>query len=150
MLNTNIQIISKLQCSILLQLRTEHIKLNLCMHQLQHIDYYQLQIHKLNQMTHYLQCDQICCIKYNSGMCNFCISKLESVLHYLMDCKKYTAERLLLYDEIMKMFNMYQLDFVLKNLLFSPVNVNNQHRKHIYQLICNYVLITKRIYFKIY
>ena len=60
-LNEDILIVPELYYSILRQLRTGHIKLNLCMHQLNHMNYYKLQMDKFGDIKQYLECDDQCC-----------------------------------------------------------------------------------------
>ena len=92
-------------------------------------------------------CNKKCCIDNNNGNCSYCVDKIESVHHFIMNCVKYKIQRDILYLATMKVFYLYQLDFSLKNLLFPPPNINNKHRKHIFDSLCTYVLNTKRLFF---
>ena len=140
--NIDINILSKLFYSILTQLRTGHIKLNSCLHQLQHMKYY-----KNNRNTKYLKCDNICCEENNSGICKYCQNKPETVYHFVMECKQYETQRNILYIKTMRVLTKYILDFSLKNILFPPKNINNQHRKHILDSVCQFALNTRRLTF---
>ena len=140
-INIDIQILSKLNFCVLTQLRTGHIKLNFYFHQLKHVDVYKSNINQL------LRCDKNCCIENNSGLCVFCVNKIETVQHFVMECKKYEKHRNILYLETMKILYLYEYDFSLKNLLFPPPNIKNQHRKHIFDSLCTNVSNTKRLFF---
>ena len=147
-LEIDINMLTKLQYSILTQLRTGHVKLNFCLHQLNHMDYYKQQYNENNgNINKYLTCNKICCLENNSGHCKYCKNSLETVQHFIMDCKKYNQQRHKFYHKSMQILFLYQLNFTLKNILFPPLNMKNQHRKHIFDLLCNFVLDCKRTYF---
>ena len=140
-INIDIDILTKLNFIILTQLRTGHIKLNLCLHQLNHMPFYK------DNLDKFMQCNDICCSDNNSGYCINCKNQLESVYHFIMECKKYEKQRDILYYETMRIFVIYQIDFKLRNLLFPPPNIKNQHRKHILNSLCTYALNTRRLFF---
>ena len=145
--NMDIEILSRLYFIILTQLRTGHIKLNWCLHQLQHSNYYRDQFQEYGCIQSTIYCTSECCKYNNSGFCHFCKNCRESVYHFIMVCPKYKRNRFLLYCEIMRILNQYQYEYNLKNILFPPMNIIRQHRKHIYDSLCYFVLSTRRIHF---
>ena len=96
-INIDIEILSKLNLSILTQLRTGHIKFNFCMHQLNHMEFYKQE----NNIDKIFDCDNKCCQDNNNGYCIFC-NKTETVYHFIMDCKNYSQQRDILYYSNMK------------------------------------------------
>ena len=143
----DLEILSKLSYMILTQLRTGHIRLNGCVHMLQHHDYYKKQFKIHGQIIRYLNCNSECCLNNNSGICTFCVGKFENIHHFIMDCVKYNKSRYILYCQCMPILNYYHINFNLKNLLFLPISMSQQHRKQIYDLITRYVMNTKRLKF---
>ena len=85
----DIEMLTKLQLTIISQLRTEHIKLNKCMHMLQHYPYYKNQIKSDGKLWKYIKCEDDCCISNNSGFCAHCYNKIEDVYHFIMECKMF-------------------------------------------------------------
>ena len=83
-----------------------------------------------------MECHGNCCSSINHGKCPFCINEMESVYHFIMECPKYRKMRFLLYCNVMQILNQYQYSFSLKNILFPPPNINQQHRKQIYDSLC--------------
>ena len=114
------------------------------MHQLNHMEYYK------HNIDGFYICEKQCCVDNNDGMCIFRDEKLETVYHFIMECKKYNIQRNNFYQQIMFVFNQYQLDFSLKNILFPPKNLSTQHRKYIFNGLICFVLNTQRLYFNIY
>ena len=92
-----------------------------------------------------MNCDKICCIDNLSGQCNFCNNKMETIYHFLMECTHYNKLRYVMYCKCMQILIKYHENFNLKNLLFPPLNISNQHRKQIYDQVCKYVIATKRV-----
>ena len=148
--DNDVTMLSNLNISIITQLRSNHIKLNGIMHQLQHIILYKKQIKLHQEMRYYMQCNLSCCESNNSGRCSFCVNKIEDAYHFIMECKHYKKNRFKLYCECMQIFIKYQMNFSLKNMLFPPLNMSQQHREHIFDLLCQYVIDSKGIYFSIY
>ena len=147
---TDVSLLSRFHFIILFQIRTAHIKLNWPLHQLQHINYYKQQYEQHNQIIKIKECNGDCCITNNYGKCPFCINKLESVYHLIMECTKCRRIRSIMYCNIMQIFNQYQYTYSLKNILFPPTNINQQHRKQIYDSLCIFIKDTKRLYFYTY
>ena len=75
---------------------------------------------------------------------------METIHHFTMECNHYNKKRFVLYCESMKILIQYQMKLTIKNILFPPINMSYQHRKHLYDLICSHVLQTKQIYFNLY
>ena len=85
-----------------------------------------------------------CCKKINSGFCE-CKYSLETVYHFLLQCYIYHTLRQSLQEQIMYIFNYYNLDFNVKNLLFLPLHLKIQHRKHVLSNVAKFVYHTKRL-----
>ena len=146
----DLKLLSLLYLAILTRLRSGHIQLNLCLHQIRHRNYYQNQYESYGKILNYLKCEEQCCINNQSGKCGFCCDQYESVQHYLMECKQYTKLRFILYCRSMMILNKYQLDFKLQNLLFPNDLIHHADMKLLYEQICSYVINTKRIFFNIH
>ena len=140
-INIDVEILTKLNFSILTQLRSGHVKLNFYQHQLNHMMFYKTTKDRI------MICNKNCCVENKNGYCSYCVDKKETVAHFIMECKKYSKQRDILYYSTMKVFYLYEYDFSLKNVLFPPSNIKNEHRKHIFNSLCTYVINTKRLFF---
>ena len=135
-----------LYLAILTRLRSGRIQLNLCLHQLRRREHYSNQYKLYGKIINYFDYDKQCCMKNNNGKCTFCCDHYESVQHYLMECKQFSKSRYILYCRSMMILNKYQLDFNLKNLLFPNDLIHTNDMKLLYNLVCSYVINTKRVF----
>ena len=147
---------------IVTKLRTFHNDLNYYTHKLCHIQvykYFQLINDQLQCVNHPLidvlsiqlmdnkklwyKCEKSCFIKNNSGICK-CGLGLETLHHYLFTCNIYENQRNWFMFQIVYIYNFYNIPITVKNIMFPPSNITNQHRKHILDALCIYVIKTQR------
>ena len=134
------------------------------MHQLQHIKIYKhfhviknnilsIDVNNINVSNVFMdknnrliyKCIDDCCKKYLGGMCK-CGQDYESLFHYLLNCSMYNQQRQIYFQAIIPIYNYYNIQINIKNILYPPSNITNQHRKHVLYNLCKYCINTKRFY----
>ena len=113
---------------MIIRLITEHIELNSFLFKLK------LKCPKNNKIP-------------DSNKCNEC-NKIESVKHYILDCKRYNGQRLKLFNNIIKINHKYKYGKfrTIKYLLF-PYKLfrnNEQQQIKIWKEILGYIKATNR------
>eukprot|EP01084_Bolivina_argentea_P107871 192826_1 len=134
--------------ALLNRLRTEHIHLNWYFHALIHYNYYANQKKKRNEIKYYLKCELDCCKKNNKGLCNYC-HEIETVYHFIIECRKYNDIRDPFLTIVQELLNRYEIELTLENILFPPKMLAWMHRKLILDSLCHYVKQTRRLFIQL-
>ena len=130
---------------VITQLRTQHIRLNEYYHLLNHRKEYKMLKYVMSSTMKYIQCIAECCGRCNFGLCIECAVN-ENVRHFMLFCSLYMTQRhKYLYSVQSLLINKYHIASSLRNLLFPPPNVTNQHRKAILTSVAKYAISTKRL-----
>ncbi len=139
---------------ILNALRAEVMDLNINLHVRQHQQQYRNQYKTQNGHIQFIICNEACCKENNSGRCIY-DNALETVNHFVMECKQFQIQRNELQSKIAPIFYYYNIPFTLKTLFFAPkyyINDNGEkkklrweHRKMVLNSIIAYKKKKKRI-----
>lgn len=130
---------------VITQLRTQHIRINEYYHILNHRIAYKLSNMIISSTMKYIQCAVECCGRCNFGLCIAC-GVNENVHHFLLYCDLYAKQReKYLHTIFALLIDKYNMAHSLRNLLYPPPNVTNQHRKAILTSVAKYAISTRRL-----
>eukprot|EP00483_Globobulimina_turgida_P010728 UN10749 len=138
------QRMSRLHVKLLIQVRSNHLKLNLMLHVREHRLYYQKMALRNDGHLQFLKCYDLCCKSNNSGRCA-CGGHIEDCEHFIMTCSLYHQQRQDLMNVVEYYFAMYDIIILYKYILFPPIFMRWSHRKLILQALCTFILNTDRL-----